>query len=75
MSIQHLAQDAGTAANSAASATVVGVQILGVGLPDWVAIISGLYFLVSTGFLLMKIRAWRKARGAGETLNGPWTDL
>ena len=75
MTIQHLAQDAGTAVNSAASAAVVGVQILGVGLPDWVAIISGVYFLISTGFLVMKVVAWRKDRGAGKTLNGPWTSL
>jgi hypothetical protein len=74
MTIQHLAQDAGTAANSAASATVVGVQILGVGLPDWVAIISGVYFLISTGFLVMKVHAWRKARDSGTTLNSPWAD-
>lgn len=67
MSIQHLAQDAGTAANSAAAATtVVGVQVLGVGLPDWVAIISGVYFLISTVFLVAKALAWRKDRAAKE---------
>lgn len=55
-------QDAGTVANSGASAAVVGVQFAGMGLPDWVALISGIYFVISTGFLIMKVAAWRKDR-------------
>lgn len=74
MSIPSLAQDAGTAANSAASAAVVSVQILGVGLPDWVAIISGVYFLISTVFLVMKVAAWRKDRDAKAKTVSPWAD-
>lgn len=74
MSIQNLAQDAGTAVNSAAAGAVVGVQVLGVGLPDWVAIISGVYFLVSTVFLIMKVAAWRKDRDVKAKTVSPWSD-
>ncbi|QQO90811.1 putative holin [Pseudomonas phage Misse] len=60
--LQQVAEDAGTIGNSAASATVAGVSVLGLGLPDWVAIISGVYFLISTVFLVMKVVDWRKER-------------
>jgi hypothetical protein len=60
--LQHVAEDAGTIGNSSASAAVVGVSILGLGLPDIVAIISGVYFAISTVFLVMKFAAWRKDR-------------
>lgn len=60
--LQQVAEDAGTIGNSSASAAVVGVSILGLGLPDIVAMISGVYFLISTVFLLMKFAAWRKDR-------------
>lgn len=60
--LQQVAEDAGTIGNSSASAAVVGVSIMGWGLPDVVALISGVYFIVSTGFLVMKIMAWRKDR-------------
>lgn len=74
MSIQSLASDAGTVANSAAAGAVVGVQVLGIGLPDWVAIISGVYFLGSTLFLAMKVAAWRKDRDAKAKADSPWAD-
>lgn len=60
--LQHMAEDAGTFGNSSASAVVAGVSIAGIGLPDWVAIISGVYFLISTVFLILKVAAWRKDR-------------
>lgn len=60
--LQHIAEDAGTIGNSSASAGVVAVSVAGIGLPDWVAIISGVYFLISTVFLIMKVAAWRKDR-------------
>lgn len=60
--LQQVAEDAGTIGNSSASAAVVGVSILGLGLPDIVAMISGVYFLISTVFLVMKFAAWRKDR-------------
>jgi len=62
--MQHVAEDAGTIGNGTASAAVVGVSFAGIGLPDWVAIISGVYFLISTVFLVMKVAAWRKDRNA-----------
>lgn len=60
--LQQVATDAGTIGNSTASAAVVGAQVLGLGLPDWVAIISGVYFGVSTLFLVLKFVTWRKDR-------------
>lgn len=60
--LQQVADDAGTIGNSSASAAVVSVNILGLGLPDWVAIITGGYFLISTVFLIMKFAAWRRDR-------------
>jgi hypothetical protein len=65
--MQHVAEDAGTIGNSSASAAVVGVSVAGIGLPDWVAIISGVYFTVSTVFLIMKVAAWRKDRNVKAT--------
>lgn len=32
------------------------------GLPDWVAIISGGYFLISACILVMRYFAWRRDR-------------
>lgn len=58
--MQHMAQDAGTIGNSGMSAAVVGIQFYGVSLPDIVAGISGVYFIISTVFLLMKIYRWLK---------------
>lgn len=55
-----LAGDGGTIFNGAASASVVGVQFLGMGIPDWAALLTGVYFILSTAFLVMKIVAWRK---------------
>jgi membrane protein implicated in regulation of membrane protease activity len=72
--LQHVAEDAGTIGNSSASAAVVGVTVMGVGLPDWVAIISGVYFLISTVFLVMKVAAWRKDRDAKAKTAGTGTD-
>lgn len=60
--LQQVASDAGTVGNSAASAAVVGVSFAGLGLPDWVALLTGGYFLISTVFLIIKIAAWRKDR-------------
>lgn len=60
--LQQLADDAGTIGNSSASAAVVGVSFMGIGLPDIVAVISGVYFLISTVFLVMKFRAWVRDR-------------
>lgn len=60
--LQTMAEDAGTVVNSGAAATTVGVNFLGLGLPDWVAIITGGYFLLSSAFLVAKIVAWRKDR-------------
>lgn len=62
--LQQVADDAGTIGNSSASAAVVGVSIMGLGLPDIVAVISGVYFLISTVFLVMKFIAWRSDRRA-----------
>lgn len=60
--LQHVAEDAGTIGNGTASAAVVGVSVFGLGLPDWVAIITGVYFLISTVFLVFKVHAWFKER-------------
>lgn len=60
--MQQVASDAGTVGNSAASAAVVGASFAGLGLPDWVAIITGGYFLISTIFLIIKYVTWRKDR-------------
>lgn len=60
--LQQVAEDAGTIGNSTASAAVVGVSFAGLGLPDWVAIITGGYFAISTVFLILKFAAWRKDR-------------
>ncbi|ATW58203.1 hypothetical protein HOS47_gp44 [Pseudomonas phage uligo] len=62
--LQQVADDAGTIGNSSASAAVVGVTMFGLGLPDVVAVISGVYFLISAVFLVMKIVAWRSDRRA-----------
>lgn len=67
--LQQVADDAGTITNSSASAAVVGVSIMGWGLPDVVAAISGVYFLISTVFLVFKFRAWMKDRRAGKCLS------
>lgn len=67
---QHVADDAGTIGNSSASAVVAGVSVAGMGLPDWAALISGVYFLVSTVFLIMKVAAWRKDRNAKAETTG-----
>lgn len=72
--LQHVAEDAGTIGNGTASAAVVGVSIAGIGLPDWVAIISGVYFLISTVFLVMKVAAWRKDRNVKATTDCPRPD-
>lgn len=69
--LQHIAEDAGTIGNSSASAAVVGITVAGIGLPDWVAILSGVYFLISTVFLVMKVAAWRKDRNAKAETTGP----
>ena len=60
--LQQVASDAGTVGNSGMSAVVVGASFAGLGLPDWVAIISGGYFLLSTIFLVIKYVTWRKDR-------------
>lgn len=72
--LQHVAEDAGTIGNSSASAAVVGITVAGIGLPDWVAILSGVYFLISTVFLVMKVAAWRKDRNAKATTDSPRAD-
>lgn len=69
-----LAGDGGTVLNGTASAGIVGVQFAGMGLPDWAAAITGLYFLVSTAFLIMKVAAWRKDRNVKATTASPWSD-
>lgn len=71
--LQQLADDAGTIGNSTASAAVVGVSIMGWSLPDIVAAVSGVYFLLSTVFLVMKFAAWRKDR-VKATTSGPRCD-
>lgn len=56
-----LAENSGTIANGTASAGIIGsVTLGGMGMPDWAAALTGMYFLVSTVFLVMKIVAWRK---------------
>lgn len=60
--LQQVADDAGTIGNSSASAAVVSVTLMGMSLPDVVAMVSGVYFLLSTVFLVMKFMAWRKDR-------------
>jgi membrane protein implicated in regulation of membrane protease activity len=72
--MQHVAEDAGTIGNSSASAVIAGVSVAGIGLPDWVAIISGVYFLISTVFLVMKVAAWRKDRNAKTKTTGDGAD-
>jgi membrane protein implicated in regulation of membrane protease activity len=72
--MQHVAEDAGTIGNSSASAVIAGVSVAGIGLPDWGAIISGVYFLISTVFLVMKVAAWRKDRNAKTKTTGDGAD-
>jgi hypothetical protein len=72
--MQHVAEDAGTIGNSSASAAVAGVSLAGIGLPDWVALISGVYFIISTVFLVMKVAAWRKDRNAKAKTIGDGAD-
>ncbi|AWD90675.1 hypothetical protein [Pseudomonas phage Nerthus] len=67
--LQQVADDAGTIGNSSASAAVVGVSLMGMSLPDIVALISGVYFLLSTVFLVMKFIAWRKDRAKATTVS------
>lgn len=57
-----LAENGGTIFNGTASASVVGVQFLGMGIPDWAALLTGVYFFISTAFLVMKIVEWRKGK-------------
>lgn len=60
-----LAENGGTIFNGTASAGVVGAQFLGMGIPDWAALLTGVYFAVSTAFLVMKIIEWRKGKTDG----------
>lgn len=60
--LQQVSADAGTIGNSAASAAVTGATLAGLGLPDWVAVISGGYFLISTIFLIIRYKTWRYDR-------------
>lgn len=60
--LQQVATDAGTISNTTASAAVTGVSLAGMGLPDWVAIISGGYFLISAAILVLRYFAWRRDR-------------
>lgn len=57
-----LAGDGGTIFNGTVSAGVVGVQFAGMGIPDWAALCTGVYFVISTAFLVMKIREWYKGK-------------
>lgn len=76
--LQQVADDAGTIGNSSASAAIVGVSIMGIGLPDIVAIISAVYFLISTVFLVAKFYAWHKDRRAKDApktkADSAWSD-